>query len=455
MTFAEAGACVAPMLAWLVCLAGSTSEATGADTVVVKPQEIDDVLVNPGMGWTTFHSFQGDPQNANYPASSIAYFRWYWDQLEPEQGHVRWELIDDAMKTAHERGQTLAFRFMSTDGTQKTPQWLRDLGCKGMEFNDGRSWQPDYGDPLYLQYMGRLVREAGERYDGHPDLDHVDIGSLGRWGEWHTSGTGMEMPPFAVKKQIIDMYLNAFRKTPLVALIGDLEGLRYAVQQGTGWRADCLGDMGGFSQNWNHMQFYPEQLQKAEATEAWKQAPVCFETCWTMQFWHDKGWDVNFIFQEALKMHVSVVNNKSSAVPQDWWPAVNDFSRHMGYRLVLRELEHPQRLQPTEAFDLRMLWENVGVAPCYHPHPLDVQLRSGEDRPVWQTRTNADLMTWLPGKHEVREHFDLPANVPPGRYQLRLAFLDPNTARPDVKLAIAGIEPDGWYRVSDVEVAAR
>jgi hypothetical protein len=29
----------------------------------------------------------------------------------------------------------------------------------------------------------------GARYDGHPDLDHVDLGSIGWWGEWHMSSS--------------------------------------------------------------------------------------------------------------------------------------------------------------------------------------------------------------------------------------------------------------------------
>jgi hypothetical protein len=28
---------------------------------------------------------------------------------------------------------------------------------------------------------------------------------------------------------------------------------QYAVHHGCGWRADCLGDMGGFSKSWSHM----------------------------------------------------------------------------------------------------------------------------------------------------------------------------------------------------------
>jgi hypothetical protein len=37
-----------------------------AGDVVVKPFEIDDVLVNPGMGWQTFHSYIDDLLMSKY-----------------------------------------------------------------------------------------------------------------------------------------------------------------------------------------------------------------------------------------------------------------------------------------------------------------------------------------------------------------------------------------------------
>ena len=52
--------------------------------------------------------------------------------------------------------------------------------------------------------------------------------------------------------------LAAFRKTPCRCLVGGDEMLKYATQHGTGWRADCLGDTGGFSKTWCHMRMaYP------------------------------------------------------------------------------------------------------------------------------------------------------------------------------------------------------
>src|SRR6516164_3320966 len=69
------------------------------ETVVVRPKEISDVLVNPGMGITTFQRFNGQALNPplkwsevgpvtrlpaasprpDFSEASIAYCRWYWD----------------------------------------------------------------------------------------------------------------------------------------------------------------------------------------------------------------------------------------------------------------------------------------------------------------------------------------------------------------------------------------
>ena len=70
------------------------------NVVVLRPQEIDEVLSNPGMGFMTFQRFNGDTlnegsgwtegfpidyqefdgdlSNPNYPSTTIAYWRIYW-----------------------------------------------------------------------------------------------------------------------------------------------------------------------------------------------------------------------------------------------------------------------------------------------------------------------------------------------------------------------------------------
>ena len=114
-----------------------------------------------------------------------------------------------------------------------------------------------------LSLLFGATASAGERQpakqvvvtpeDGHADIDHVDLGSIGWWGEWHLSGSKYKLPTLEHRRQVVDAYLAAFKKTPLVLLIGGGDCLKYVCDHGAGWRADCLGDMGGFSKNWCHM----------------------------------------------------------------------------------------------------------------------------------------------------------------------------------------------------------
>src|SRR5512132_1352707 len=101
----------------LALLALAAATASAQKTVVVRPVEIDDALVNPEMGIQTFQRVNGDainpgsrwseagptaaPEGAaakpDFPAASIAYYRWFWSQLEPEPGKYDWTGVDLAI----------------------------------------------------------------------------------------------------------------------------------------------------------------------------------------------------------------------------------------------------------------------------------------------------------------------------------------------------------------------
>ena len=230
----------------LLALAAAISGYAQKDTVVVRPVEIDDVLVNPGMGITTFQRFNGQalnppfewsergpvgvlpqaPEKPDFPDTSIAYLRWYWSSLEPEPGKVHWEIIDLALQEARKHRQTLAIRLMPYSNRDPLPEWYRNSGARRANKpadKDGDIWQPDFSDPLYLKYWGELVAEAGKRYDGNPVLESVDVSSVGYWGE----GWSDYMPPFSAQQPLIDIWLNSFRKTSLLMNFDEPQALAY------------------------------------------------------------------------------------------------------------------------------------------------------------------------------------------------------------------------------------
>jgi len=435
-------------------------QAQAAELIRVQPREIADLLANPGMGWQTFMKFADeDPALAGLP-SSTAYFRWYWKEVEPRDGEINWKMFDDLLARARKAGQQVALRIM-TAGTGRdydySPPWLREIGLPGFEYKYGGGgpthWVPDLDDARILSRHLRLIEGMGRRYDGHRDLALMDIGSVGLWGEWHMSQTGVNMPSPETRRRIIEAYLTAFRKTPLVMLIGDLDGLKLAASHGVGWRADCLGDMGGFSKNWCHMKdFYPQQIERAGIADAWKRGPVALESCWTMERWVREGWDVQQIFDWALAQHASYVNNKSSPIPEGARSKVETFLRLLGYRFVVRRVEHPAEFERGKTIEVPMEWENVGVAPCYADYRPAIALADGPGSRLTVVVSETKVREWLPGKISLAERIAVPLELAPGEYGLQLAVVDPSTREPVVRLAIVGRRDDGWYPISRLRV---
>jgi len=474
------------VLAMLALLSSTLGAIAQDPQVVVRPEETDEILANPGMGWQTFH--HTSKQDKNLPSwipATVHYARWGWGQLEPQPGKIDQAFLDGILKETRESGQKLAFRVMccsTTKGQPYHPKWLKDVGGRELaaDYEGSEPFPiPDMDDPIVLEKHLDFIKRLGQLYDGHPDIDHIDLGSIGWWGEWHLSGSkNCKLPTLENRKKVIDAYLAAFKKTPLLMLIGGDECLKYAASQGTGWRADCLGDLGGFSKNWCHMRKgYPVYIKAAGIEDNWKTAPVAWESCWDMRRWVKEGWSLRFIFNYALACHGSYINNKSAPLPEgeNVRPELERFLRKLGYRLVLKEMSHPRQLKLGDPLKLSMKWQNIGSAPCYRPYHLAYRLTTtladGSER-RFSCSSGITVNRWLPGAIPlfteeffkeprdlppgevagVTDTIKLPADLPPGTYTLSVGVVENATSQPVVKLAIKGRDKEGWYPLSRLEV---
>jgi hypothetical protein len=449
------------VFSWLIIV----STHAASPTVKVEPRESDELLANPGMGWQTFHRFADNDPNLEGLPSASAYFRFYWREIESQDGQIDFPKFDDLLAHARRAGQKLAFRIMCTGSGayMDVPPWLKEQGCRGVEFTYGgtKHWVPDFADPLFQEKHFRLVRELGRRYDQHPDLDVVDIGSVGLWGEWHMSGTEVvgthrpvSLPSPEILQSIINAWCSAFPTANKVILIGSEVGMPQTAKGDFGWRADCLGDLGGFSKTWNHMDhFYLQQLARTGAENTWKRAPVAFESCWDMRKWKEAGWDVGFIFDYALRCHASYVNNKSAPIPDGTRPDIERFLRRLGYRLVIRSVAHEAKASAGAMTSVVIEWENAGVAPPYRDYRLAIRLRTidGRGEPSVQVGETS-IRGWLPGRHRTELSLQLPAELHAGRHEVAVGVVDPRDRQPAVRLANAGRDAEGWYRVSELDI---
>lgn len=469
------------LLACLLSLLLVSALLADEPLVTFVPEETNEILANPGMGWETFH--RTAKQDKNLPTwipSTVHYARWGWGELELQPGKLNTEFLDKVLKQTREVGQQLAFRVMCCSTTKNHPyhpRWVKEIGGKELQADyegQGPLPIPDLDDPIVLGKHLDFIKRLGERYDGHPDIDHIDLGSIGWWGEWHLSGSKTcKLTSLENRQKVVDAYLHAFKKTPLLILIGGRECLKQATAQGAGWRADCLGDMGGFSRTWCHMRkAYPSAIKEAGIQDTWKTAQVAWETCWDMRKWVKEGWSLRYIFNYALALHGSYINNKSAPLPEgpEVRPELERFLRRLGYRLVLMEFKHPGQARAGEVLAVSMKWQNTGSAPCYRPYRLAYRLSNDTGyRKVFISKTTVNH--WLPGSVPILtgEFLNNPPDLPPGdvvavsdavllpreipaaTYQLAIAVVGADE-RPVVRLGIKGRGDDGWYRLSKIQV---
>ena len=421
--------------------------------------------LNKGSGWTEglpieYQPFKGDLTNKNHPATTIAYWRIYWKYIEPEMGKYRWDMLDKALEVARSRGQTLLLR-IAPYGTGKgndVPGWYRKMvGDKtNLAYtNPVNAWMVDPHDPSYVEYFGGMIRALGERYDGHPDLEAVDLSIVGAWGE----GAGSELLSKTAREALVNSYTDSFGKTPLIALLMDKETNMYANSQiPVGWRVDCIGDLGFWAaeQNgWTHMyDMYPIEVINCNLQDDWKKSPLSFEICGTFLSWRDKekyGRDeVKYIFEQSLKWHMSSFNAKSSPVPEEWQDLVDDWLKKMGYRYVLRRFTYPETVSQSGKIPFTSWWENKGVAPCYKNFALAIRLKSDTKEQVFIT--DANIKEWLPGDIVYDNSFFVPADFPLGTCDVQVAIVDKLKFEPRVNLAFEGKDDSGWYHLGKINI---
>ena len=465
----------------------------------IRPVESDAWLPNPHRGTTTFQRFQGDPlfaawnwsdthgpmdfpsvksvaDNQKYiPRTTLSYSRWPWAWLEPVKGKFRWDIVDAALRTAHKRGQTLQLRFepyTSRVDYEKTPSvskrhpplrsvnmpdWYWDTGARWIRKGPNAANEPNCNDPLYIRHFSDFICAFAKRYDGHADLESVDIAYAGFWGE---SG-GNTTPATAAK--LVDVYLRYFKNTQLISMLGT-PGCKQAQRRTAGssrhigWRADCFGDLRKadvpdvpFGMGWNHTyDLYPKEIEQCGLRDVWQQAPVTMETCGNVPTWFMHGYNLDTVIREGYRYHTSVFMPKSAFFPTEWREKLEEFDKKIGYRFVLRQILLPLAVRRGERFTIECFIDNVGCAPIYRPYRLALRLRQAGRAQIIPLKQ--DIRGWLPGHRWFSEALVLPGRLKPGEANVDLAIIG-DDSRPRVWFAIESEQEDNWHALTSIEVA--
>lgn len=371
----------------LLLLASSLFAAAQASVQTIEPEDTGEVLLNPGMGWTMhFYSNYArhygskmEPSDVldDFPGVSTVYLRVPWAYLEPKEGEYNWALFDTPAQRFIAAGKKVALRVTTSENWMPfaTPEWVKDAGAEGLWYDlgkgphaEGESWDPDFSDPVYLKYLNRLLAAMGERYDGNPDIEFIDIGTYGMWGEGHTHMSSMpsrEKKLHDVKLHI-DLHLKYFPNTLLVIsddVVGSTKPGRtfpiseYARERGVTLRDDSIL-VSPAPNAWYHEEMI---------SVFWPDRPIILEHQHYGSSVARGAWDPDLLVESVEAHHASYMSIH-------WWPhrflqanreAIDAMNQRMGYRLQLRAMSWPASITRGKPFEVESVWANAGVAPVY------------------------------------------------------------------------------------------
>lgn len=496
-------ALVAPLL--LSGCSQATSQkpaAVGAQLQTVDLSSLwdtDTVLENPDKGWF-HHIYDNTPANYavesgaeldDFPGLNHLFVRLAWSFFEPQDNVYDWHLIDTLVSryvsTGYKLSLAITTKETSANGTPDgsgyaTPKWLVDAGARGTWVDNWgvKNWEPDYGDPLFLEKLSEFHAALARRYDGKPWLVDVVMGSYGDWGEGHTGFSSNTVPKVEAIEAHIDIYTRNYRRTLIVT--GDeyvkwgrsdaeVARLRtYAESRGLSYRDDSV-----------LVDWYVDTFSDTFSVESpaffeavWRERPTTLEAqhyylqkeagSWLGQNGEDplpgkEPLTGAAILEGAIRTaHATYVGYHGYA--REWLRENPSLARRLanliGYWYFPKQLSLPTVARRGQPFAFQATWENHGVAPAYRKYGLYLKLESKSGGSVYTRRLASNNLRWLPGEaHSERYQVELPKTLAPGEYRLKLGLFDltDSQKRPvqlGIKAALLG--KDSFYRVASVRV---
>ena len=427
--------------------------------------ESTEIIRNPGMGLCFMPLLEqrvGDMPAWVLQTASIAYFRLDWADVVDSAGNYRFDELDrDVFSGYRAAGLRTAFRIMGanrhSDKQAVFPGILLGSQAASVEhlsYYGKRQSDPVFWDGQYVAAHKKLMSALGEYVRKHPEIDFVDLGGMGQWGEMHLIDWSAD-----------DLATTGF--TPQAYLAAATEMMRQAEDEMPHTvRAICVSPLGVVGEG-----FIFEQLIDRATRNNWWLRTDGFSPAGAPAYaipFLRAHWDrVGIILEPAGAVHRDHTGAKTSVRPyliaaretkpsivnlmglwdirdftQDDIAACRELATAIGYRFVLRSCTLPRSIG-NDRFALRLALAQVGLSRFFGT----ATLRLG----FWQDGIERASSYVLPPKPlselsngaVLNERYILaaPAALKPGKVSVRLSLED--IERGPIMLANAGCDSAG------------
>jgi hypothetical protein len=398
-------------------------------------------ICNPLKGYAAY--LDSTPRLSGH--ASMAYVEMPWRDLEPDEGHYRFDRLDDKLDRPLAKGKPIVLRIWLDYPARPTgvPKWLRDQGLKMTPYSEyGGGLSPDYENADLKRGLSDFIGALGKRYGENKRVAFVELGLLGHWGEWHTYPRTELFASFATQKLVVDSMQKAFPHTHLLGRYPDYKALEAPWM---GFHDDMIPDDTDAGPDWN---FLPKMIAGGMASN-WKVAPMGGEmTPFNAKRLLTKDWGK--LTSAVKKGHFTFIAGYCPVIEQNVDLAFkhrsDDLARLLGYSFRLERANFPHSAARSRVWRFEIEAANVGVAPFYYQWPVQLAMLRPDGVLAQAVTLKVDIRSWLPGKFTVRGSVDW--RVPPGAYQLAIGVLDPSTSKPCVRFANRLEVVKGWTILS-------
>lgn len=335
-------------------------------------------------------------------------------------------------------------------------QKAREAGVK-LIIRFAYNWEkgePDAPKDRILAHMEQLKPVLQKNYDA---IAYVHAGFIGAWGEWNRSTNNLLNT--TDMQDILFKFLSVLPSSRMVALrypyykkriydnaspLNSSEAFNGSNRARTASLNDCFlasRDDGGTYLLENDIEQQKDYLNQ-ENLYVVQGGETCSSGSLAQPYI-----DCDNALQELERMRWSDLNASFERGVLDTWKnqgCYGEIERRLGYRFNLVNSEITDSAKPGGRFSAKLNIENVGWANLYNPRLVEIVLRSRGTNQEYYLRANQKPRGWFPGNvTTVNIEGGLPANIPPGEYDIFLNLPDPDSRlynRAEYSIRLANVD---------------
>ncbi len=304
------------------------------------------------------------------------------------------------------------------------PGWLHSQkGVKRIKGENG-TYITDYNDANYRQQAVEAIKALAGRYNNDPRVHAFQIGILGYWGEWHTSGFryqggGGYNFTAETKNDIINAYKTHFTKAAIQGRYPWAEPLKST--SGIGFHNDYFVPNNGHSDEFD---------STVSANKHWLNGPIGGEPPPRSDAERTKEMQAMYTTSKGSSMittgHYSTMSGGYRADPASpYYASSMKLHRMMGYNYQIESANFSDSLSKTGPLSVQLVARNIGIAPIYYDWKVQFALLNDMGETVALSPVDFRLTTVKPGDSFNLSANLLTSNLSSGAYRLAVRVIQP------------------------------